>query len=803
MSDFINHYTYDKKLFEDSYHVFYLAHPSAAPDLKCIVSLSKFKLDPEKKEARRYINSQMLMATELYHPFITKSWQHGFVKDRLYSISEYVNGQSVYRKMDVHPQLSIADALKYAIDVAHALVYAHSKGITHTSLIAPNIIIEHNTGRVVIKNFRERAVNEHDDVIRLARKDYEPGYSWDKYFCTIGKHPFATYVGNDVMQFGLFLFDCLGGLGTSVRDYDEFKPLKKLRPEVPSELEELISLCMNQTSEKYPVSMMYVLSQLYLFNAKLAPDNNINQVREDLLAESVPKKILFRSERMESNITDLGPSVSQMRSSITVDHSAKKQPAEEPVEEEEQEEDLRVVHEPRENRPNAQRVNEDWEKAYKEALISKAKAQEDEEGPTTAVFSPEEFADQMMKAKNKNLSKEQRDKTVADAKKKLKNPSFELDSSMSYGGSILVPEPAKAKVEVAAWKKMPHPKSSKNYKQTRAKTFAGFDELFEKLNVTGKEPRSHFLSLLITALFLFMIGLILKFHLETKQILKEQEELRIKAYQVGVSPNVAQSADYTMPEMLSGLSGNIQRDLPKKTDQIVIPIVPDDMVFIPKGEFKHGTPDRLTTVYLSGYKIDRNEVTVAAYQKCIDAKACRAFDQEELTQNCNSLHADRGDHPINCVTQRDAKTYCLWRNKRLPTEAEWEKAARGLTANRYVTGNLFPNCDNITVSDDKRPHCSKMGTTPVQSMKADISPFKVYDMAGNVLEYVSDYYDANYYQNPVSPNPKGPTRGIYLTAKGSAWNLNAAPLSARTIITPDTWGEHIGFRCAEDVPNDK
>jgi formylglycine-generating enzyme required for sulfatase activity len=219
---------------------------------------------------------------------------------------------------------------------------------------------------------------------------------------------------------------------------------------------------------------------------------------------------------------------------------------------------------------------------------------------------------------------------------------------------------------------------------------------------------------------------------------------------------------------------------------------------VPKGEFLMGcntaidqtcrpneNPSRV--VYLDAFEIDETEVTQAQYYQCVKAGECRA---PVCWDPCN-----KGNHPVGCVNRDDAADYCKWVGKRLPTEAEWEKAARGTDGLLYPWGNDAPSCTRGNIAGCK----DKNDTAPVGSFPEGASPYGALDMVGNVVELVADWYDPDYYtKSPPDENPKGPATGEdYVGKGGSAWSL---PQFQRTSTRDDydphyfKWG--LGFRCA-------
>jgi formylglycine-generating enzyme required for sulfatase activity/serine/threonine protein kinase len=211
------------------------------------------------------------------------------------------------------------------------------------------------------------------------------------------------------------------------------------------------------------------------------------------------------------------------------------------------------------------------------------------------------------------------------------------------------------------------------------------------------------------------------------------------------------------------------------------------------------------TVQLDGFQIDRTEVAVAQYRQCVDEDACSAklltgsgkegkdFDRLK----CNWNEAGRGSHPINCVSWSQAMDYCRWAGGTLPTEAQWERAARGDEPD-VVGWAGRASCTDAVMKSDEGPGCGRGLTWQVGSRPAAASPFGVLDMAGNVREWVHDWYQVQQYEDPTTKNPKGPAVGTERVVRGGGWLDESDGLrpTTRGHLPPDSRAIDLGFRCA-------
>lgn len=237
------------------------------------------------------------------------------------------------------------------------------------------------------------------------------------------------------------------------------------------------------------------------------------------------------------------------------------------------------------------------------------------------------------------------------------------------------------------------------------------------------------------------------------------------------------------------------------------------LVLIPAGSFPMGVPqgDRdggrdeypRHDVYVDAFYIDKFEVTNGQYLAFVKATGHRIpQNPKNATRNLwqgETITESLTDRPVINVDWADAEAYCRWAGKRLPTEAEWEKAAKGTSDRRFPWGNVEPTNKHLNFNQQWIGEKTLM---PVGSYEAGKSPFGVYDMAGNVWEWVQDWYDAKYYEKSPAKNPKGPETGTKRVLRGSGWQ-NETPtvrIFTRVDSDPTIRNESTGFRCAMDAP---
>jgi eukaryotic-like serine/threonine-protein kinase len=221
-----------------------------------------------------------------------------------------------------------------------------------------------------------------------------------------------------------------------------------------------------------------------------------------------------------------------------------------------------------------------------------------------------------------------------------------------------------------------------------------------------------------------------------------------------------------------------------------------ELVFVPAGDFLMGSDDGDAyalsdekpqhLVYLDAYWIDKTEVTNAMFARFVDVTG------HDAGSNWRHVANGKPDHPVVRVNWFTANAYCEWAGRRLPTEAEWEKAARGTDGRWYPWGNERPDRSRGNI------HLRSLGTTAVGSYPAGASPYGVLDMAGNVWEWVADWYGADYYARSPRENPTGPESGLSRALRGVSWRDLVVTVRAakRYRHVPNSLSYNLGLRCA-------
>jgi formylglycine-generating enzyme required for sulfatase activity len=264
------------------------------------------------------------------------------------------------------------------------------------------------------------------------------------------------------------------------------------------------------------------------------------------------------------------------------------------------------------------------------------------------------------------------------------------------------------------------------------------------------------------------------------------------------------SADYATASANGTMTANANFIATAKAMPTMIPIEISTMtgadgatlVYVPAGEFTMGSdysPDEqpIHKVNLPAFWIDQTEVTTNQYAACISAGKC---DPPSNTDHFNTAYAN---YPVVDADWKQAKAYCEWAGRRMPTEAEWEKAARGTDGRIYPWGNDAPS-NSLLINITLDVHIAAVGKIPKGK-----SPYGAYDMAGNVWEWVNDWYNETYYQSSPLSNPLGPNSGQYRVVRGGSTNYsdNDVRSASRDRFDPTYHSTDIGFRCASSEAN--
>jgi len=262
---------------------------------------------------------------------------------------------------------------------------------------------------------------------------------------------------------------------------------------------------------------------------------------------------------------------------------------------------------------------------------------------------------------------------------------------------------------------------------------------------------------------------------------------------------------------LGGCRGSVLSVAPAEAAEAKGGQKPSDMVVVPAGKFTMGCDFKKDEdcssrespaheVDLDAFYIDVQEVSVGEYVACVKAGACTEIENAN-DRTCTTSHNDPR-LPLDCVSQVQAAKFCTWMSKRLPTEAEWEKTARGTDRRRYSWGNSpKPSCENLGIWGPAP--CTRATPRPRGTFPLDRSPFGVRDMTGSVGELVADNYAVHYYEGSPAKNPTGPAEKKFEVVVRGGRYTDPTPddfsVYGRFAQHPTATVSGVGFRCAKSA----
>ncbi|MFH0801630.1 MAG: SUMF1/EgtB/PvdO family nonheme iron enzyme [bacterium] len=276
-----------------------------------------------------------------------------------------------------------------------------------------------------------------------------------------------------------------------------------------------------------------------------------------------------------------------------------------------------------------------------------------------------------------------------------------------------------------------------------------------------------------------------------------EEERQVEAARKAAAKKAASSSAASRPQQVA--MGTMPSVITNAKDG-------SELIMIPAGEFIMGSNDYEDEkpphrVYLSAYYIGKYEVTNEQFAKFINATGYNARGSWK-----NYYNSGTADHPVVCVSWNDAQAYCKWASLRLPTEAEWEKAARGTDGRKYPWGDEWDEGRCNWFQGPQLPGIVSIyqgrGPLSVGSFSSGSSPYGCLDMAGNVWEWCADWYGEKYYSQSLSSDPQGPSSGSYRVLRGGSWgddgtiNLRCANRLRNRL---DNWSGNNGFRVARTL----
>ena len=280
------------------------------------------------------------------------------------------------------------------------------------------------------------------------------------------------------------------------------------------------------------------------------------------------------------------------------------------------------------------------------------------------------------------------------------------------------------------------------------------------------------------------------------------------------TPGIARAMGFACVALIATAAGTIQSRESVTRDQRGV-----EMVFVPGTSFTMGSSEAgadarpAHEVMVSPFYIDLTEVTYAQFRaflaenpqwrkETVEPSLADVYYLRDWTDL--SYPPDLSNHPVVWVSWAAANAYAEWRGARLPTEAEWELAARGSDGRVWPWGSHAPDSGSTYYCNYRaggRTGDGHVRTAPVGSFPRGVSPFGVFDMAGNVWEWTADWHDPEYYVESTSRDPTGPATGTYRVVRGGSWSV-PAPWTRSTVrlrAPPSRCSDQVGFRCVAPI----
>ena len=297
---------------------------------------------------------------------------------------------------------------------------------------------------------------------------------------------------------------------------------------------------------------------------------------------------------------------------------------------------------------------------------------------------------------------------------------------------------------------------------------------------------------------LYFVVLLLEFNRPAQKLMEQIDNQEIRRHDMEQRLERAREESTELKNRLEELEYRME-DMEEQRQEILPAANQKTMTQVPSGPFVMGGREEDSprnerpahSVYLSAFYILKYPVTNMDYREFVQ---CTVHKQPIHWQR-DTYPTGLGHHPVVNVSWQDAQAYAAWRGARLPTEAEWEKAARGTDERHYPWGNRF-------VDGERCNSCNQVGaTTPVTEYPEGRSEYGVWDLCGNVYEWCADYYDEDYYRSGPNSNPKGPEGGQKRVVRGGCFQDTRAVLRVTHRLGENEVGtrETIGFRIAMDA----